>query len=107
MIISLELIEVLRYRLCMFEVPIDGPRSAFCDNDLVYTYAALPQSSLNKNHRSIAYHRGREAVAAQRIHVFKKGTLGNLAYLFSMAMTGARRKFLLLKFTYQKQVNFF
>jgi hypothetical protein len=31
--IAVELIEGLRYKLCMFGVPIEGPTNVYCDND--------------------------------------------------------------------------
>ena len=97
---AVELAEAIRYKLRMFGVPIDGPTSVFCDNEAVYKNTVLPESTLNKKHHSIAYHRCREAVAAQTIRVVKEGTLNNLADLFTKVVTTARRKFLLGKFTY-------
>ena len=97
---AVELTEALRYKLRMFGVPIDGPTSVFCDNEAVYKNTVLPESTLNKKHHSIAYHRCREAVAAQTIRVAKEGTLNNLADLFTKVMSAARRNFLLGKFTY-------
>ena len=97
---TVELTEALRYKLRMFGVPIDGPTSVFCDNEAVYKNTVLPESTLNKKHHSIAYHRCREAVAAQTIQVAKEGTLNNLSDLFTKIMTAARRTFLLEKFTY-------
>ena len=97
---AVELTEALRYKLRMFGVPIDGPTSVFCDNEAVYKNTVLPESTLNKKHHSIAYHRCREAVASNTIQVAKEGTLSNLADLFTKIMTAARRTFLLGKFTY-------
>jgi len=84
----------------MFGVPIDGPTNVFCDNEAVYRNTVLPESTLNKKHHSIAYHRCREAVAANTISVAKEGTLNNLADLFTKLMSATRRAFLLSKFTY-------
>ena len=84
----------------MFGVPIDGLTSVFCDNEAVYKNTVLPESTLNKKHHSIAYHRCREAVASNTIQVAKEGTLSNLSDLFTKIMTAARRTFLLGKFTY-------
>ena len=98
--IAVELTEALRYKLRMFGVPIDGPTSVFCDNEAVHKNTVLPESTLNKKHHSIAYHRCREAVAAQTIRGAKEGTLNNLADLFTKVISAARRNFLLGKFTY-------
>jgi hypothetical protein len=85
----------------MFEVPIDGPTSIFYDNEVVYKNTVLPESTLNKKHHSIAYHRCREAVAAKTVRVAKEVTINNLVDLFTKLMTAARRNYLLGKFTYQ------
>ena len=95
-----KLTEALMYKLHIFGVPIDRLTRVFCDNEAVYRNTVLPESTLNKKHHSIAYHRCREAVAAQTIRVAKEGTLNNLADLFTKVMTAARRNFLLSKFTY-------
>ena len=97
---AVEMVEALRYKLRMFGVPIDGPTSIFCDNEAVYQNTVIPESTLSKKHHSIAYHRCREAVAAQTIQVAKEGTLNNLADIFTKVMTSIRRQFLLDKFTY-------
>ena len=97
---AVELTEALRYKLRMFGVPIERPTSVFCDNEAVYKNTVLPESTLNKKHHSIAYHRCREAVASKTIQVAKEGTMNNLADLFTKIMSSPRRTFLLDKFTY-------
>ena len=72
--IAVEQIESLRYKLRMFGVPLSGPTNMFMDNEAVYKNTSVPESTLNKKHLSIAYHRCREAVAAQVIRVAKEGT---------------------------------
>jgi hypothetical protein len=62
--IAVETIEAMRYKLRMFGVPIDGPANVFCDNKSVVTNCTVPESTLKKKHNAIAYHRVREAVAA-------------------------------------------
>lgn len=72
--IAIELNEGLRYKIHMMGVPLDGPTSGFCDNESVFKNASMPQSSLNKKHNSICYHRCREAVASSSIRIaFEKG----------------------------------
>ena len=99
---AVKMIEALRYKLRMFGVPIDGPTSIFCDNEAVYQNTVVPESTLNKNHHSIAYHRCREAVASNTVQVAKEGTLNNLADIFTKVLTATRRRFLLDKFTYEQ-----
>ncbi|KAI2504499.1 hypothetical protein MHU86_9998 [Fragilaria crotonensis] len=69
---AVELVESLRYKLRMFGVPVEGPTNVFCDNEAVYKNTSLPESTLKKKHHSIAYHRCREAVAAQTVRVAKE-----------------------------------
>jgi hypothetical protein len=97
---AIELIESLRYKLCMFGVPIEGPTNVFCDNKAVYKITSLPESTLKKKHHSIAYHRCREAVAAETVRVTKEGTKTNLSDLFTKVLPQSRREELLDKFTY-------
>ena len=97
---AVELVKSLRYKLRMFEVPIEGPTNIFCDNEAVYKNTSLPESTLKKKHHSIAYHRCREAVAAQTVRVAKEGTKTNLSDLFTKVLSQARRDELLDKFTY-------
>ena len=97
---AVELIESLRYKLRMFGVPIEGPTNIFCDNEAVYKNTSLPESVLKKKHHSIAYHRCREAVAAETVRVAKEGTRTNLSDLFTKLLPQARRDELLDRFTY-------
>ena len=98
--VGVEMIESLRYKLRMFGVPIDGPANVYCDNEAVYQNTVVPESTLQKKHHSIAYHRCREAVAAGTTRVAKQGTEKNLADIFTKVLTAARREFLLQRFTY-------
>jgi hypothetical protein len=84
----------------MFGVPIDGPTNVFCDNESVCKNGTRPESTLSKKQHSIAYHRTREAVAAETIRVTKEGTLTNLSDLFTKVMSAIKRENLLDKFTY-------
>jgi hypothetical protein len=42
--ILVEMLESLRYKICMFGIPIDGPANVFCDNKSVVTNAIIPTS---------------------------------------------------------------
>ena len=53
--IATKMIEVLRYKLRMYGVPIDGPAGVFCDNQSVITNLSILSSVLNKKHNSICY----------------------------------------------------
>ena len=67
--IAMEMNEALRYKLRMMGVPIEGETSGFCDNKLVDTNATIPQSTLQKKHNMIAYHKVRESVASGAIRL--------------------------------------
>ena len=58
----------LRYTLRMMGIPIDGPAWLFGDNQSVVTSSTIPQSTLNKRHNALSYHRVRENIAAGVIH---------------------------------------
>ena len=55
--IATEMIEGLRYNICMFGVPINGLADVFCDNKSVVTNVSIPSSFLNKKQYYICYHR--------------------------------------------------
>jgi hypothetical protein len=56
----------------MFGISIEGTTNVFCDNEAVTKNTIFLESSLEKKHNSIAYHRSREAVAARTIRVTKE-----------------------------------
>ena len=89
---AIELIESLRYKLRMFGVPIEGPTNVYCDNDAVCKNTTKPESTLTKKHHSIAFHRSREAVAAETVRICKEGTLTNLSDLFTKTMAAPKRE---------------
>ena len=60
-----EMVVALRYKLRIFEVPIDVPANVFCDNNGVVKNTTIPALMLAKKHNSINYHAIREAVAAK------------------------------------------
>jgi hypothetical protein len=99
--IAVELIEALRYKLRMFGIPIDGPTNVYCDkNEAVTKNARLPESTLTKKHNSIAYHRTREAVAAETIRVTKEDGKTNLADVLTKLLPQVTKEFLCDKFMY-------
>jgi hypothetical protein len=58
----------IRYTLRMMGIPIDGPSWLFGDNQSVITSSTIPQSTLNKRHNALSYHRVRECIAMGIIH---------------------------------------
>ena len=66
----------LRYTLRMMGIPLDGPAWCFGDNMSVITSSTVPQSTLNKRHNALSYHRVRECIAAKILYlVHIDGTL--------------------------------
>jgi hypothetical protein len=98
--IVVELIEALRYKLRMFGIPLEGPTNVFCDNEAVTKNVAIPESTLKKKHNSIAYHRMREAVAAETIRVAKEDGTTNLADVLTKLLPQAMKDFLCDWFMY-------
>ncbi len=86
--IAVELIESLRYKLRMFGVPIDGTTNVYCDNDSVCKSSTKPESTLKKKHNAIAYHRVREAVAANTIRIAWEPTHSNIADMLTKCLVG-------------------
>ena len=97
---AVELIAVLRYKLRIFGVPIDGSTYMFCDNEAVYKNASMPELQLRKKHHIIAYQMSRESVASGASRIAKEDTETNLADLFTKILPRPRRELLLNKFTY-------
>jgi hypothetical protein len=86
--IAVEFIESLRYELRMFGIPIEGPTNVYCDNDAVVNNSTKPESQLKKKHNAIAYHRVREAVAANTIHIAKEPSETNIADMLTKCLSG-------------------
>ena len=77
--VAVGLIEALHYKLRMFGIPLEGSTSVFCDNQGVVNNSSTPESTLNKKHNAICYHRVREAAASGMIRVAKEDGATNLA----------------------------
>ena len=71
----------------MFGVPIEVPTDIYCDNEAVCRNCSTPESTLNKKHHSIAYHRNREAVAAGTCRMTKEATKTILSNLFTKILS--------------------
>ena len=98
--LTVELVIALRYKLCMFGLPLEGPTGMFCDNEEVFKNTSTPESVLRNKHHSIAYHKCKESVAALICRIAKEGTDSNLADLFTNILGHTRRGWLLKLFTH-------
>jgi hypothetical protein len=67
--IASELNESLRYKLRMMGVPISDPTNTFCDNKSVVVNSTIPQSTLQKKHNFVAFHKVRESVASRALRI--------------------------------------
>ncbi len=61
--IAKESIVTLRYKLQMFQVPVNEPTNVFCNNTGVVKNTSIPHSMLQKKHNAINNHAIREAIA--------------------------------------------
>lgn len=95
-----EYITTLCYKLMMFGVPLDGPTDVLCDNNSVVTNSSQVDSSLSKNHCSIAYHAVRWAVEAKIIRIGKIHTDENIADPFTTCLVALKRDYLFGQWTY-------
>jgi len=85
---AVELIEAFRYKLRMMGIPVDGSTSVFCDNESVFKNSTRPESVLKKKHNAIAYHRVREAQAADTIRIAWESGKSNIADVLTKLMPG-------------------
>ena len=93
--IAAEMNDALIYKLRMFGIPISGPTRILCDNDAVVKSSSFPESTLEKRHCSIAYHRVRESVASGKMLIYYENTNSNLADLLTKVMNAAKRHHLI------------
>ena len=96
-----DIIQALRYKLCMFGNLTDGATYIFCDNRAVCVNATRPELTLSKKHHIIYYHREQEAFVELIVRVLKEHKLTNLSDLFTNTMVAPKREIILDKCTYQ------
>ena len=86
--IAVETTMEFRYKLRMMGIPIQGPSQVLCDNKSVVLNTMLPSSTLRTKHNAIAYHRVREAVAAQIVRIRHIDGKENIADILTKATDG-------------------
>ena len=86
-----EINDALRYKLRMLGVNMLGPSRVMCDNQSVFVSGSFLESTLEKKHCSVAYHRVRESIAAQKIILYFEKTGSNIADLFTKILTANKR----------------
>ena len=103
--IATEMIEVLRYKLRRFGVPINGPADVFCDNQAVVTNLIIPSSVLKKKQNSICYHRVREAHIAGMIRVGWISDEYNKSDIGTKKTIPTKRRYKLLNYIFNEKVS--
>jgi hypothetical protein len=79
----------------MFGIPLNGPTSVFCDNEVVVLNAMHAESTLRRKHTSIDYHWCREAQAAGYVQIgFEVGRF-NPADILTKLLPGPKMRVLL------------
>jgi hypothetical protein len=86
--IGVELNDAIRYKLRMFGVPISGATNMFGDNASVISNVTRPESTLNKRHNSIAYHKCRKSCASGAVRVAFESGKSNCADGLTKALSG-------------------
>ena len=84
------MIEAYWYKLCMMGIPLEGETNVFCDNEAVFYNSTRPESTLQKEHNAIAYHRTRQAQAAKMVRIAWEDGRYNLADLLTKLLPGPR-----------------
>jgi hypothetical protein len=90
--IAVEMVEGLRYKLRMMGIEVSGPMAMFCDNESVVKSSTRPESTLQKKHNAIAYHRVREAQAAKIVAILHIAGTANPADIFTKSLPGWKLK---------------
>jgi hypothetical protein len=85
--LAVDLIVSLRYKLRMMGIPVLTPCLTLCDNETTIKNSTIPESVLKKKHNAIAYHRVREAVAADILRIGYINSADNLADMLTKPLT--------------------
>ena len=99
------MIEGLRYNLCMFRVPINGPADVFCYNQSVVTNIIIPYYVLNKKQNSICYQRVQEAHTDGMIQVRWISGEYNKADIGTKKTIPTKRRYKLLNSIFNEKVS--
>ena len=89
--VATELIEGLRYKLRMFDVPIDGATPVYRDNQICDEKRYCSSPALSKKYNPIRYHKVRESVASCWTSIAWIKSQDNLADLFTKVLPRVTR----------------
>jgi hypothetical protein len=90
--VAKEQLEALRYKVQMMGVPVEGYTNVYCDNKSVFKSSVFPESTLQKKHSLIAYHKARDAQAAGTIRIAWIPSEKNLSDVLTKILAGPIRK---------------
>jgi hypothetical protein len=97
---AIKQVELLRYKLRMMGIPINGPSSVYTDDQPVFKNATSPESVLKKKQNLIAYHRTREAQASRTDQVALEPIDTNMSDILTKMMPGPRLRTLVRMIIY-------
>jgi hypothetical protein len=87
-----EYLHGLRYKLCMMGIPCEGPAFVYGDNQSFLANTSIPDSTLKKKSKSIAYHLVHEGCARDEWRTAYISTHLNLADLLTKQLpSGSKR----------------
>ena len=95
MMAVMEHIEGIRYKLRMFDIPLDGLTTMLWNNNLVVMSSTIPELRLKKKHNSTTFHKVREVVATSIASITHVKSNEKIADPLMIALTATKR-FLLL-----------
>ena len=95
-----EHIILLKFKLRMFGVDIDGPTIMLNNNKIVVNNNSKIESTLSKKHRSISYHLDHHNFAAGLVKIGWMSTADNIADASTKILTESKKKILFGNWTY-------
>jgi hypothetical protein len=90
--ITIEMVDGLRYKLRMMGSEVSGSTAMFCDNESMVKSSKCPESTLQKKHNAIAYHRVREAQAAKILAILHIARTATSVDIFTKSLPGWKLK---------------
>jgi hypothetical protein len=103
--IAAEMVMEIRYALRMLGVPFDGPTTMYGDNKAVILNTSVPSSMLKKKHNAVAYHRVREAIAANILVFLHISTKENVADVLTKPLAAVLFHALLVHILFRHRLN--
>ena len=86
--ITADLIVLLRYKVRMIGVTIEGAANVLCDNEYVYKNYSFYKYQLSRKYQAIYFHQARECMASDITIVHKVDTNDNIANLLTKSLPG-------------------